>query len=372
MKRVTVAAVTTAAAALALTLVQPAAYAATASAWSAPTCNRVVGDGAVTFTTDDGATLTGTTGTLRPVSYTHGLVALGTANTLLATRNDELQRSTDAGCSWSHVANLGSSAVTLTAGVGSRAFVWEPNGATLARVDGTTVTTLTAPTTAVVGLGTDPADAGHVRLAGNDGKLYDSRDGGATWTAIGTPAFPAGTGVYSVAFDPANLDHAVAGAMVNGGAVTTDGGTTWTASTGLTSGTSANLFRTAVSPANPAVVYGVGIDLTEAVPGSGNEGRHLYRSTDGGRTFAKIVDDTSDHKLTNSTLLAPSPTDPAVLYFEYGTYFSGYGTDLLRYDAGTGLVTKTHNAFDGVSAIAFNPARPSVMYLGVEEVGTPG
>ncbi|MFF0437625.1 WD40/YVTN/BNR-like repeat-containing protein [Streptomyces sp. NPDC004327] len=372
MNRVTVAAVTTAAAALALTLVQPSAYAATATAWTAPTCTRVVGDGAVTFTTDDGASLTATSGTLKPISYTHGLVALGTANTLLATRNDEIQRSTDAGCSWTHVANLGSGSPTLTAGVGSRAFAWEPSGSTLARIDGTTVTRLTSPVTDIVGLGTDPADAGHVRLAGNDGKLYDSRDGGATWTAVGTPAFPAGTGVYSVAFDPKNPDHAVAGAMVLGGAVTTDGGATWTASTGLTAGTSANLFRTAVSPANPSVVYGIGIDLAEAVPGSGNEGRHLYRSTDGGRTFAKIVDDTAEHKLTNSTLLAPSPVDPAVLYFEYGTYFQGYGTDLLRHDAGTGLVTKTHNAYDGIDAIAFNPARPSVMYLGVEEVGTPG
>ncbi|MCZ0982151.1 hypothetical protein O1L60_33525 [Streptomyces diastatochromogenes] len=49
----------------------------------------------------------------------------------------------------------------------------------------------------------------------------------------------------------------------------------------------------------------------------------------------------------------------------------GYGTDLFRLDTATGALGKTHNAFDGVSAIAFNPVRPSVMYLGVEEVGTP-
>ncbi|MFF0425181.1 dispase autolysis-inducing protein [Streptomyces sp. NPDC004520] len=370
MKRTGIAVITAAAA---LALVQPsAAIAATGSGWTAPTCNRVVGDGAVTFTTDGGASLAGTTGTLKPISYTHGLVALGTPGTLLATRNNELQRSTDAGCSWTHAATLGSETTRLTAGSGTRAFAWEPNGGYLARVDGTTVTPLTSPVASVVGVGTDPADPNHVRLAGGDGRLYDSRNAGATWTATGTPAFPAGTGVYSVSFDPANPDHVVAGAMVRGGAVTTDGGATWTASTGLTSGASANLFATAVSPANPSFVYGIGVDLAEAVPGSGNEGRHLYRSTDGGRTFAKVLDDTAEHKLTNSTLLAPSPSDANVLHFEYGTYFMGYGTDLFRLDTATGALTKTHNAFDGVSAIAFNPASPSVMYLGVEEVGTPG
>ncbi|MFC9396349.1 WD40/YVTN/BNR-like repeat-containing protein [Streptomyces sp. NPDC057027] len=368
MKRAGTAVITAVAA---LALAQPsAATAATTATWAAPTCNRVVGDGAVTFTTDGGATLAGTTGTLKPVSYTHGLIALGAENTLLATRNSELQRSTDAGCTWTHAATLGSESARLTAGSGARAFAWEPNGGYLARIDGTTVTRLTAPVAAVMGLGTDPADPAHVRLAGGDGRLYDSRNAGATWTATGTPAFPEGTGVYSATFDPTDLNHAVAGAMVRGGAVTTDGGATWTASTGLSSGP-ANLFQTAVSPADSAVVYGIGVDLAEAVPGSGNEGRHLFRSTDGGRTFAKILDDTAEHKLTNSTLLAPSPSDANVLHFEYGTYFMGYGTDLFRLDAGTGALTKTHNAFDDVSAIAFNPVLPSVMYLGVDEVGTP-
>ncbi|MGW1200153.1 WD40/YVTN/BNR-like repeat-containing protein [Streptomyces sp. NPDC002536] len=369
MKRIRTAVITAVAV---FAIAQPSfpAAAAGGDGWTLPACNRVTGDGAVTFTTDDGRTLAPTTGTLRQTGYTHGLVALETADTLLATHNSTLQMSADAGCTWTPVATLASSSSRLTAARGDRAFAWEPNGRHLARVDGRTVTALKPPTTAITGLGTDRAHPDHVRLAGKDGWLYDSTDAGASWRRTGTLAFPRGTGIYSVAFDPADPDHAVVGAMVRGGAVTTDGGATWSPVTGLsgTAGGSANLFRAAVSPADPSVVYALGIDLVEAAPGAATEGRHLYRSTDGGRTFAKAVDDSGATKLTNSTLLAPSPADPDVLYFEFGTWFQGEGTDLFRFDAATGTVTKTHNRYDGISAIAFHPARPNVMYLGVEEV----
>ncbi|WP_171169287.1 dispase autolysis-inducing protein [Streptomyces sp. I05A-00742] len=341
-----------------------------AGGWTAPSCTRVTGDGSVTFTADDGATVAPTTGTLKSVSYTHGLVALDTPNTLLATHNSELQRSTDAGCTWTRIATLDSGSTWLTAAPGGRAYAWEKSGRYLARVDGGNVTKLTSPTGDIIGVGTDKARPGHLRLAGSDGQLFDSTDAGASWKPVGKLAFGEEASVYSVTFDPTDLNHAVAGGMATGGAVTTDGGATWIPSTGLsaTPGGNANLFSAVLSPADPSVVYALGIDLVEAAPSSGAEGRHLYRSTDGGRTYTRIVDDTRDTELTNSTLLAPSPVDPNVLYFEYGTYFQGYGTDLYRYDARTGKVTKSHNAFDGISAIAFNPAQPKVMYLGLEEV----
>ncbi|GAA2718221.1 MULTISPECIES: sialidase family protein [Streptomyces] len=367
MKRIGTA-VTAATAALLLAQA-PAATAAGTTGWTAPSCTRVTGDGSVTFTTDEGRTLAPTTGTLHTTGYTHGLVALDTPNVLLATHNTQLLRSADAGCTWTPLATLGTGTTRLTAAPAGRAYAWQVNGGYLARIDGTTVTRLTAPTANITGLGTDRAHPGHLRLADHAGQLYDSTDGGATWSRTGTPAFPAGSSVYSVAFDPADVRHAVAGAMVRGGAVTTDGGTTWTAAKGLAAkGDKANLFSSAVSPADPSVVYGLGIDLDEAAPGSSSEGRHLYRSADGGRTFVKVVDDSAATKLTNGTLLAPSPVDADVLHFVFGTYFQNYGTDLFRLDARTGQVTRTHNAYDGISAIAFNPARPQVMYLGADEV----
>lgn len=63
--------------------------------------------------------------------------------------------------------------------------------------------------------------------------------------------------------------------------------------------------------------------------------------------------------------MAAHPTNPNVLYFSYGTSFGGYGADLYRYDDATGRVTKTHNAYHGIPSIAFNPADPATMYLGL-------
>ena len=49
----------------------------------------------------------------------------------------------------------------------------------------------------------------------------------------------------------------------------------------------------------------------------------------------------------------------------FGTYFQGYGTDIYKYDQTTGMVTITHNQYNDVNAVAFSPANPSVMYLGL-------
>jgi hypothetical protein len=54
-----------------------------------------------------------------------------------------------------------------------------------------------------------------------------------------------------------------------------------------------------------------------------------------------------------------------VLYFVFGSYFNDYGTDLYRYDHVIGQVTKTHNAYDEVSAIVASPADPNLLYLGL-------
>jgi hypothetical protein len=189
--------------------------------------------------------------------------------------------------------------------------------------------------------------------------------GEGRWSQIG-PAPVAEPLTYRVSFDPSDLDHVVAGFATEGAFASDDGGATWTKATGLTKGDrGANVFNFAVSPADGRVVWAEGIDLAESLANVPSEGRHIYRSKDGGRTFKRVLSQNRKITLVNGAVMAAHPTNPNVLYFVFGTYFQNYGTDVFRYDARKKKVTRTHNGYDDVSSIAFNPADPSVMYFGL-------
>ncbi|WP_336204155.1 WD40/YVTN/BNR-like repeat-containing protein [Nonomuraea sp. LPB2021202275-12-8] len=207
-------------------------------------------------------------------------------------------------------------------------------------------------------------------MADGAGQLYDSRDGGRTWRPVGVPAWPQSETlmIYTAVFDPYDLDHVVLGGSDTGARVTFDGGRTWAAATGLSaSGGRTNVFSAVISPAAPNVVYAMGLDLAELEAGVPSGGWHLYRSHDGGRRFTPVVDQGGDITLPNGPLLAAHPTDPGVLYFVWGTGWSGIGTNIYTYDSRRDRVTTRHNSYDRVTAIAFNPSAPRVMYVGVAE-----
>jgi hypothetical protein len=362
-------------------------------AWSAPDCVAVTGSAAVTFTDDEGATLALTAGTLSGIAYTYGLVAQPDVPGLLyAEHQGDLLRSTDAGCTWTRLDEVDRSPLRLTAGVGAEAWAWSDNGEYLYRVDAGGATRVREPTTSILGVGTgtcedrDGAQLPCVVVGGADGQLYESIDGGESFTApFGPPREVEGLG-YRVAFDPADVGHAFfgcagTGSGDTGGWVTFDHGATWTAADGLSAGIDAaaraNVFEIVVSPADPDTVWAAAIDIYQTLPpndGQPHGGRHLYLSRDGGLTFAVVVDNReaiagseTTVTLRNQPTMAAHPTDADVLYFVFGTYFDGYGTDLYRYDADGDVVSFTHNGNDDVNALAFNPGAPEVIYLGLTE-----
>lgn len=346
--------------------------------WRVPTCRQVAGTAGVTFTLDEGAAYTPTTRPLTGTSYSAGLVTLGTPNVLLAAVNSRIFRSTDAGCVWNQIADLGQESgyelLTLAAAGADRAYVWADNRGVLFRLDGRTVTALKSPAGTILGLAVDPIDAGRVRLGDDQGQIWESVDAGATWNPVGTPSVTNGLWAYRVAFDPQNLDHVVVGAVHTGTTATFDGGRTWTQSTGLATaaGTGVNVFNVVVSPADPQVIWAMGIDLATSDTDPGR-GRYIFRSGDGGLTFTRALHEEGGVTLINGPTMAAHPTDPDVLYFVFGTYFSNYGTDLYRLDAATGQVTVNHNAYyHGIDSFAFSPADPSVMYLGLVHVQPSG
>jgi hypothetical protein len=323
-----------------------------------PPCAMITGTAAVTFTHDFGATLAPSAEFLRPIAYTYGLASmLDEPDTLMAWHGDDLLLSTDAGCSWRVVESRSNwdFPPRLTPARGGRMYVWSDNRRYLLRYDARGLRTLKPPAD-FVGLGVDRNDGEHLRAAGNDGTIWDSTDGGESFTQIG--ALANGPALfYRFVFDPNDLDHIVAGTIVTGAHVSRDGGRTWTRATGV--GTSTNVFELAISPADGNRVWAEGVDMGEGR-------RHIWLSNDGGATYVPVVDEQPGVDLINGNVMAAHPANRDVLYFVFGTHIFAYGTDLFRYDHAGRALTVTHSQQDDINAIAFSRRDPNVMYLGLE------
>ncbi|HEU4520963.1 MAG TPA: sialidase family protein [Thermoanaerobaculia bacterium] len=337
-----------------------------AASQSFPPCSMITGTAAVTFTRDYGRTLTPSAETLGGIGYTYGVAPLDEPGLLLAWHRDDLLLSTDHGCSWRVFQTIEGAGFppTITPAKGGRAYAWSDNRQFLVRYDSRGVTTLKQPVP-FVGLGVHAGEGNHLRAGGDDGTIWDSYDGGETWTQIGALAIEGSVIFYRFAFDPNDLDHIIAGTTSHGAFYTWNGGRTWRPSAGLGSGP-VNAFNAVVSPADGDVVWLMALNSDESDQGHPSHGRHIYRSVDGGATFTSVVDEAPGVKLVNGPVMAADPVDPDVLYFVFGTNFQGYGSDLFRFDAATGELTVTHSEHHDINAIAFSRADARVLYLGLE------
>ena len=364
MKRVGLAVLGTA---LMFGLATPAS-AETGHQWQSPRCDVVNGDGAISYTRDDGRTITATTVRPKPLQYVFDVVPMPQNSLLGVDSRGTLQSSTDAGCSWTTFGQVtGLDVPRLSTSPIGDAYVWDQNTAGLYRVEGNKVIALppvTNTSAGVTALAVDRFLPQHVRAILSDGTVRDSYDRGRTFHTTGRPPHP-DLFVYSASIDPANLNHITLGTMVDGAYTTWLGGWQWTKAKLGKPGENVNAFSITISPANPLVVWAQGINLTENDNGAPSEGRHIYRSTDGGQTFRVAVDHVpGEVTLVNGALLAPSPTDANIVYFVYGTSWAAYGTDLFRYDARHNQLSVQHNDYDGIKSISFNPRNTKVMYLG--------
>lgn len=342
--------------------------------WHAPECTAVQAPAGVSFTTDEGATYAANPTILPRGQGTFGIAALESPNVLLAEYRGAIYRSTDAGCRWREYTTVGTSPIRMSAGVGDEAWAWDffasPQAWWIDANAGKRGRAMTLPPLGanVLTLRAVPGVAGAVRAVADDGSLYEWRDGDAKWAAIGRRA-PVGALAYFADIDPVNPDHAVIGEATNGVWTTTDGGATWTNALGLSStGGPRNSFNGVVSPADPSVVYVMSLDLDESDSGAPSNGRHVYRSSDGGFHFAPVVDQGGDIVLTNGPTMAAHPTDANVAYFSFGSKsFDPFGIRLYRYDHASGQTTSNlSNDYFEIRSMAFNPADAGVMYMGFE------
>lgn len=346
--------------------------------WDAPACDRVVSDGSLSHTRDGGASFAPTTTAERPPYYqlVTGLETLAARNRLLATDiNGRVTRSTDSGCSWETIAKLGSGHWYVSPARDGSAYVWELRGDRVYRVAGRTVTKMPAfdgeKLGGLYGLTANPRRTGHLRAVTDEGRVLESRNAGRRFRAIGTPVPLAEAGPHTMFYDAkvatADFDRIVVGVSDAGLFTSDNAGRTWRRAKLGAAGDKVNGFSLAISPANPRVVYSKALNVTELE--AGGSGRHLYRSTDGGRTFKPVVDqfqNGEDVVIHNGGWIRPDPTDADVAYFEYGDPWSG--TNLYRFDADDDELTIRHSNHHGIGALAVSPADPDVLHAGLTSV----
>jgi photosystem II stability/assembly factor-like uncharacterized protein len=151
------------------------------------------------------------------------------------------------------------------------------------------------------------------------GGIYKTTDGGKTWSAAGLADT---LQISSIAIDPRNPKTVIVGAMgdffadspARGIFRTTDGGRTWAQT--LSAGPRSGVSDLAMDPKDPNVLY-AGVWQFRRQPWtfeSGGPADGLYRSSDGGVTWTKLV----GHGLPDPPMgrigLAIAPSEPRRVY----------------------------------------------------------
>ncbi len=343
--------------------------------WTIPDCDAIKGTISVTYTSDDGATVFDPKPGEAEVA-TPGLVTLDADNTLMTAIYDgygiEIFRSEDAGCTWTeielpHMRTF----LYLTPAPGGVVYAWYDTQQILFRIEGDRATLLESPDY-IYGMAADPNDAMHIRFGGTDCQLYESFDGGATFSPIGKPA-TVYLNTLAVDFSPHDWDCVYCG--TKGAWRSTDAGNSWERIDPFDWADGDIVYSFAFSPDDPQRVWARATLNTNSI-----RSREILVSSDGGRSFTGVVDEDDsaidqygrvrDVILTNWLPLAPLPGLPDVLYFPYGSFNNERGSDLYRYDARLDELTVKHvsDNFEDISSIVFHPADPSLMYLGVQSV----
>jgi photosystem II stability/assembly factor-like uncharacterized protein len=149
--------------------------------------------------------------------------------------------------------------------------------------------------------------------------VYKSTDGGKTWKNVGLK----GTRHISrIVVDPKNPNHVIVGALGDvfapsqdrGVYVTYDGGKTWNRTLFVSDQSGAS--DLAMDPRDPNIVY-AGIWHFQRIPWnftSGGPDDGLYKSTDGGKTWTKLIGHGLPTGITGRIGLAVAPTDGNRVY----------------------------------------------------------
>jgi photosystem II stability/assembly factor-like uncharacterized protein len=209
----------------------------------------------------------------------------------------------------------------------------------------------------------------------DEGGMYKSTDGGRTWSFLGLDK----THIISwILVDPRNPDVVYAAALGHlfapnpdrGVFKTTDGGKTWKKILYVDDGTGA--ISMGMDPSNPDVVYAAMWQMSRShwTFSSGGPGSGIYKTTDGGATWANIT-----HRpglptgIFGKVGIAVAPSSPNVVYALIQADYKGQAGGLFRSEDGGQSWTLVNNSMDITqrafyySYVYVDPKDPNTIYL---------
>lgn len=212
-----------------------------------------------------------------------------------------------------------------------------------------------------VGMAASRSSPNLLRRIGDDFSISGSQNSGLSWQVIGTVPSTLGS-IYSAAFDLNNVNRIAVAA--DGVQVSNNGGTNWTtAAFDVVPTTGTLAIFDVVFSTDGSIIWAHGRNPDEDCCGSLSQGRHLWRSSDGGQTFTSVA--IQDANIVIGTRLVPHPTDPDIVYWANGRITDPFAF-LFRYSHATGMTIRVElTGVESAQGLAFNPLNPQYMYFGL-------
>ena len=212
------------------------------------------------------------------------------------------------------------------------------------------------PTVSTIAI--QPSQPDVVYVGTEHSAIYKSVDRGATWEQLSDANGLAQTKVRTLAIASSDPQIVYAAHSEQAGtSKSTDGGAHWAPMNLF--GNWGGLRALAVHPTDPDIVYAAagwsGLGLTDA-PQHSDEGNGIYRSSDGGRRWERVVGPLTIHDLVLS------PSNPEILY-------AATESGMLRSDDGGDSWSPANGGSDElpVRRLVVHPTDPNVVYAS----GTP-